>query len=253
MRILITNDDGIHSPGLEAIRRALESDHEVWVLAPDSERSAMSHYITVKDPVSCKQLDERTYISNGSPADCVIIGMLGALPITPEIVISGINIGANLGSDIIYSGTAAAARQAAIMGVPGFALSLDGFRDPLHFEPFAEFAADNLDEFVGLWNSEHFININSPNTPDGGKEVVITSPAVRFYNDKLASFKAPSGEMYYFLDGTPAQTELQPGTDWHAVAEGKISVSPIYLNPINHRDELGYRSASFLTSGVSRT
>jgi 5'-nucleotidase len=139
------------------------------------------------------------------------------------------------------------------MGVPGLALSLDGFRDPLHFEPFAAFAAGNLYELVGLWNREHFININSPNMPEREKEVVVTSPAVRFYNDRLASFRAPSGEMYYFLDGTPAQTELQPGTDWHAVADGKISVSPIYLNPINHRDEIGYRSASFLSSEVSRS
>lgn len=250
MRILLTNDDGIHSPGLERIRRALEDDHEVWVLAPDSERSAMSHYITVKDPVSCRQLEERTFVSNGSPADCAIIGLLGALPITPDFVVSGINIGANLGSDIIYSGTAAAARQAAIMGRPGVALSLDGFRDPLYFEPLARFFAENFDEFLSLWSAEHFININAPNTPDQGKAVEITSPAVRLYNDRLRSFESPRGEMYYFLDGSPAETELQPGTDWYAVHNGAISVSPIYLNPVNHRDDRAYQNATFLKAGV---
>ena len=113
MRVLIANDDGVFSPGLEAVRAALAPDHEVWVVAPDGERSAMSHYITIKGPVAVREISERVYSCSGSPADCVIVGLLEVLPELPDVVVSGINIGPNLGTDVIYSGTAAAARQAA--------------------------------------------------------------------------------------------------------------------------------------------
>jgi len=248
MRVLLTNDDGVHSPGLEAVRGALQDRHDVWTIAPDSERSAMSHYITVKNPVSCMHVGERIFASSGSPADCVIIGMLGALPQPPELVISGINIGANLGSDIIYSGTCAAARQAAIMGIPGIALSLDAFKEPLHFDPLARFIRENLDELVGLWNGEHFINVNAPNSAELDKRIEITSPSIRIYHDKLARFHSPKGDVYFFMDGGLAETELEPGTDWYAVSHGAISVSPIYLNPVNHSDSAAYHDAGFVTS-----
>ncbi len=246
MTILLTNDDGIDSPGLAAIRGALGEEHDVWVLAPDSERSATSHYITLKDPVKCIQVDAQAYASSGSPADCVILGMLGALPIEPDVVISGINIGPNLGTDIIYSGTAAAARQAAIMGKPGIAMSLDGFEEPLYFEPFADFLRENLDELVSIWDPQHFININSPNTEDWSKPVEITSPSTRIYHDKLSEYRTPRGEVYFFMGGAPVTSELEPGTDWHAVSQGSISVSPIYLNPVNHKEDAAYRGAAFL-------
>ncbi|MFP4483643.1 MAG: 5'/3'-nucleotidase SurE [Spirochaetaceae bacterium] len=246
MRVLLTNDDGIDSPGLEAIRDALEQDHEVWVLAPESERSAMSHYITIKDPVRCLQVDEQAFASSGSPADCVILGLLGALPIEPDVVVSGINIGPNLGTDIIYSGTAAAARQAAIMRKPGIALSIDGFDEPFHFEPFARFVREHLEELVSLWDVHHFININSPNTAEWNKPVEITSPSTRIYHDKLSEFRTPRGEVYFFMGGAPVTSELEPGTDWHAVSQGSISVSPIYINPVNHKEDAAYREAAFL-------
>jgi len=246
MKILLTNDDGIDSPGLAAVRSALEEEHDVWVLAPDSERSAMSHYITVKDPVRCVQVEEQAFTSSGSPADCVILGLLGALPVEPDVIVSGINIGPNLGTDIIYSGTAAAARQGAIMGKPGLALSLDGFEEPLHFAPLAQFVREHLVELVGLWDEYHFININSPNTPDPNKAVEITSPSTRIYHDKLSEYRTPRGEIYYFMAGAPVTSELEPGTDWHAVSQGAISVSPIYINPVNHKEEAAYRDAAFV-------
>jgi 5'-nucleotidase len=250
MYILLTNDDGIESPGLHAVREALEPQHEVWILAPDGERSAMSHYITVKDPLRCREVGVRQYATSGSPADCVILAMAGALPITPDVVISGINIGPNLGTDIIYSGTVAAARQAAIMGVPGIALSLDAFHGTLHFEPLAEFVRDHLDELVNTWNDEHLININAPNTPDRNKPVEVTSPAVRVYHDKLSEFRTDRGDVYFFLTGHPAQPELVPGTDWYAVHHGAISLTPVSLNPGTHPAAEEYRKALYADSTV---
>ncbi len=250
MRILLTNDDGVFSPGLEALREALVRDHDVWVVAPDGERSAMSHYITVKGPVAVKELSPQVFSCSGSPADCVIVAVLAAMPEVPDMVLSGINIGPNLGTDIIYSGTAAAARQAALMGIAGVALSLDAFSEPLHFEPLAGFVADNLDDLRELWNSHHFVNINAPNSTQPIQEVEITHPCRRTYNDRLHEFQAPRGETYYFMAGNPVDIELEPGTDWYAVSRGALSISPIGLEPVNHKDDEAYRSALFVKSSV---
>ncbi|TVR33107.1 MAG: 5'/3'-nucleotidase SurE [Spirochaetaceae bacterium] len=250
MRLLLTNDDGVFSPGLEVLRNALSEDHDVWVCAPDGERSGMSHYITIKGPVAVKELAPQVMACSGSPADCVIVAVLSGLPGPPDMVLSGINIGPNLGTDIIYSGTAAAARQAALMGFPGVALSLDGFSEPLHFEPLAEFVADYIEDLHALWNPHHFININAPNTPGSVERVEITHPCRRLYNDRLHEFRAPLGETYYFMAGSPVENELTPGTDWYALSRGSLSISPIGIDPINHHDDEAYRRALFVKSGV---
>lgn len=250
MRVLLTNDDGIESPGLHAVREALAPRHDIWVLAPDGERSAMSHYITVKDPIRCREVGERTLAVSGSPADCVILGLAGVMPQRPDVVISGINIGPNLGTDIIYSGTVAAARQAAIMGTPGIALSVDGFDTTMHFDPLAEIVRDRLEELVSLWNDEHFLNINAPNTPERDKPLEVTSPSVRVYQDKLSEFRTPRGDVYFFMGGEPADPELVPGTDWYAVAHGAVSVTPVMLHPTSHSCEQEYRRALYVNSTV---
>ena len=250
MIILVTNDDGIDSPGLDAMRNALTGEHEVWTVAPESERSATSHYITIKDPIRCKELDERLYACSGSPADCVIVSALGGLPFKPDLVIAGINIGPNIGTDIIYSGTVAAARQAAFMGIPGIAVSINTFVDPFHFGPLTRFVAEHLDDLCALWNPRHLININGPNIDSNDLPVEVTYPCWRVYNDDLVQFESPRGEMFFFLTGQPAETELEEGSDWHAVESGAISVSPIYLNPIDHHEDEAYRNALFLKAEV---
>jgi 5'-nucleotidase len=242
--VLLTNDDGVYSPGLDHLHAAFSRDHDVWILAPDGERSGASNMITLSDPIQCTRIGEKRYASSGSPADCVILASLGAIPVVPDLVVSGINIGANLGSDIVYSGTCAAARQAAYSRIPGIAVSLNTFHRPFHFQPVADFLVDNLDTLLGLWNDDHFININAPNIVEP-RGVEVTVPAVRRYEDRLIPFEPPRGGTYYFVDGHPEQTPLAPGTDWHAVEHGMISVSPIMLNPINHTVEEHYRSAEF--------
>jgi 5'-nucleotidase len=243
--ILLTNDDGLYSPGLEALRTVFSEHHDVWVLAPDGERSGYSNSITISEPIRCTRIEEGVYASSGTPADCVILGTRGAIPVSPELVISGINIGPNLGSDIVYSGTCAGARQAVYRGLPGIAVSLNSIRPPFHFEPVARFIEKHLEEMLALWNPDHFITINAPNTPEP-TGVAITSPAMRLYDDKLLPFEPPRGGTYYFVDGKPSETVLERGTDWHAVEDGQISVSPVMLNPINHAVEEHYRTSGFV-------
>lgn len=245
MTILLTNDDGLYSPGLEALRTVFSREHDVWILAPDGERSGYSNSITISEPIRCTRVEEGIYASSGTPADCVILGTRGAIPVSPELIISGINIGPNLGSDIVYSGTCAAARQAVYRGLPGIALSINSFHPPFYFDAVAQFVADNLTELLALWNEDHFINVNAPNLehPNG---VAITSPAMRKYDDELLPFEPPRGGTYYFVDGKPSETVLEDGTDWHAVEEGYISVSPVMLNPVNHAVEEHYRAAGFV-------
>lgn len=245
MKILLTNDDGIYSPGLAALSDAFSRDHEVWILAPDGERSGFSNSITISEPIRCTTVGERRYASSGTPADCVILATRGAIPAEPEVVVSGINIGPNLGSDIVYSGTCAAARQAAYRELPGIAVSLNSFHPPFHFEPIADFVAEHLDELLGLWNADHFININAPNLAEP-RGVAITTPAMRRYDDHLLPFEPPRGGTYYFVDGKPAPATIEAGTDWYAVEHGEISVSPVMLNPVNHAVEAQYRGLSFV-------
>ncbi len=249
MRVLLTNDDGIESAGLLALQEAL-AEHEIWIIAPDGERSAQSHSITVHDPIRCRRLDDRIFASSGTPADCVIVGMLGIMGAKPDVIVSGINIGPNLGTDIIFSGTVAAARQAAFMGVPGIAVSINSYQPPFFLEPLSRFVARTLDQLVSLWNPRHLININGPNIDSDSLPVQITYPSWRMYHDQLEEFHSPRGDRYYFLNGHPVETPMEEGSDWTAVAEGAISVSPIYLNPIDHHEDEAYRSADFAAKGI---
>ncbi len=130
--------------------------------------------------------------------------------------------------------------------MPGIAVSLNSFHPPFHFAPVASLIADNLDELLGLWDENHFINVNAPNLVEP-RGVEVTSPAPRRYEDHLLPFEPPRGGTYYFVDGQPAKTEVVAGTDWHAVEHGKIAVSPVLLDPVNHEIESKYRELSFVT------
>ncbi|MFP4363950.1 MAG: 5'/3'-nucleotidase SurE [Spirochaetia bacterium] len=245
MNILLTNDDGVTSPGIYALKDALEPEHSVCIIAPDTEQSGTSHKITLKDPLRVKEVEDRVLSCGGTPADCVMIAYLGAAPEKPDLVISGINFGPNLGTDIIYSGTAAAARQAALMGYPGIAVSLATYTPPFHFEQAAAFIAKNLMLFLDLWAVDHFINVNFPNSLDPFTKVEITHPTRRRYNDSLEKFKAPNGDLYYFLKGTKVESDGIEGSDFSAVDRGSVSVSPVYLHPVNHEEDKAYRNAGF--------
>ena len=248
MKILLTNDDGIQSLGLTALEETLKRDHEIWVVAPDTERSGTSHGITLKNAVKMRKAGERRFSLDGTPADCVLYSFLGAIPVKPDIVVSGINLGPNLGTDIIYSGTVAAAREAALKAIPGIAVSLDAKAPPYHFELAAEFTARNLELLAGLWHPDHFININVPNSGDLSTGYLITHPSRRLYKDGLAQSDSPGGDTYLFLKGAVPHAEPEDNSDWEAVTGGKISVSPVYLHPINHEYDRAYHEARFRTA-----
>jgi len=246
MRILLTNDDGVASPGLRRLGEALDGEHEVWIVAPDSNRSGSSHSITLGTPSRFRRTGERQFTCWGTPADCVMVALMGLVPEPPDLVLSGINLGPNLGTDILYSGTAAAARQAAFMGRPAVACSLAAYDPPYHLDFATRFLAGNLRAFVGLWAEDHFLNINSPNSaaPAGAE---VTFPARRVYKDTLVRFQAPNGDLYCFLGGQQPEAREEPGTDYRAIQQGAVSISPILIHPANHDIEDRYRRASYFT------
>jgi len=231
MLILLTNDDGIHSAGIRALRDVLSPVHDVWVVAPETEKSGSSHGITLKSHLRCCSRDEKAYSITGTPVDCVMSGILKVLPTPPDIVVSGINHGPNIGTDLLYSGTAAAARQASLLGIPGFALSLANHTRPEDFEPGAAFFLQHLDELLQYWSDEVFLNINFPTQFPGEDLWRWTHPARRKYHDRMADFTAPNKDRYFFLHGEPMDHDADEGSDLHAVQEGVVSVSPILVYP----------------------
>ena len=247
MRVLITNDDGIHSSGLILLMERLRQDHDVWVFAPDEEKSGCSHSITLRGPTKIERMDDRTFMCGGTPADCVLLACLGMVPVDLDLVISGINLGPNLGTDIVYSGTAAGARQAALMGKPSIAVSLNAHQPPYELAHPAEFVAANIDLFRSLWSDDHFLNINFPPDLRPGAETAITFPTKRIYRDQLSTFTAPDGCVYTFLGGSAADSHNETGSDYEAVVGGKVSLSPVLTHPANHAVEAKYRDVRFRT------
>jgi 5'-nucleotidase len=221
MRILLTNDDGYASEGINALAVALGADHEVWTMAPDAERSGMSHAMSLRHPLKMRKMAEREYTCSGTPADCVILALHGVIPFKPDIVVSGINRGPNLGTDLVYSGTAAAARQAALNGIPGIAVSLATYAAPFKYTALARLVADRLDFFLSQWDEDVFININAPVADDDFiYEIVPAVPSRRIYQDTIKFFDGPDGYSYsFFMDGHVDTTE-QDGTDEYLVNKG---------------------------------
>jgi 5'-nucleotidase len=183
MKILLTNDDGAASPGIGLLAGALrKAGHRVFVLAPDSDRSGVSHAISFFiAPCKLTEIEEDTWSCSGTPVDCVVLALMGAIPdldSRPELVISGINRGANLGTDILYSGTAAAARQAGLAGIPALALSLVE-EDQWHWETAVSFAVPRLEEMRNFWRADTFVNVNFPNRAEPPSGLVQAFPARR--------------------------------------------------------------------------
>jgi 5'-nucleotidase len=247
MKILLTNDDGIYSPSLRALFDRLSQEHDVWIVAPHRERSGSSHAITLNKPIRVDKKDERVFACEGTPVDCVVLVSLGLVEVTVDMVISGPNFGANLGTDIIYSGTSAAARQAALMGIPAVAASL--YENGSDISNSLEFLARNLAVFRSLASSDHFLNINFPGKTHGFPGAAITFPSVRIYRDRLEEVDNEAGERFFMIGGEPPSSVLEPGSDYEAVANGMISLSPVSIHPTNHRIEERYHEASLWTGG----
>ena len=245
MRILLTNDDGVNSPGILLLAKALrDAGHRVFVIAPDADRSGISHAVTFfNNPCKIKQIEADTWSCSGTPVDCVVLTMLGGfsqLCLTedrknvPDLILSGINRGANLGTDIVYSGTAAAARQGSLYGIPSVALSLVENGGNWHWEPVISFTVEKLEEMCSYWKAGAFVNVNFPNTKTGPCGIVKSSPCQRVYNDKIEVYTAPGGEMYCFVKvgKSSCSEENADGTDWDEVRKNNASLSVIFSQPI---------------------
>jgi 5'-nucleotidase len=234
-RILVTNDDGIESRGLLALKQSLEPIGDVYVLAPETNQSAVGHTKTFMRPLRVR---ERTladgamgYSVDGSPTDCVSLALLGYFDVGFDLVASGINYGANLGDDITYSGTVSAAMEAILSNVPGMAISQEYYEHPdfTLASQIAYVAAVNILE-NGLAPGE-LININVPAIPpEDVRGVEVTRMGKRVYQDELIERLDPRGIPYYWIGGPPPSGLSEPGTDFHAVVNKKIAITPIQLD-----------------------
>ena len=233
--ILLTNDDGFTAPGLRAVWDALSLETEAIIVAPETEQSAVGHAITLANPLKIKEMKEDGrllgYAVTGTPADCVKIAVTELLPEPPKLVISGVNQGSNMGSCVIYSGTVSAATEAAIMGVPSIAVSLDSW-DDRDFSVAAEFVRtfypnvlkNGLPEGVAL-------NVNVPALPrDAIKGVMVTRQGISRVIEKFDKRVDPRNHTYYWLAGELTFSDTHGGTDCEAVEEGYISITPIHCD-----------------------
>ena len=241
-RILLTNDDGVHSPGLLALKQALSAVAHVDVVAPDHNWSAAGHTKTMHKPLrvwSVRLADgSEARTSNGTPSDCVALALLGLLEREPDLVVSGINAGANVGSDITYSGTVAAAMEAVVAGIPAIAVSVDGFEiaDPAVAAAFAARLAALVLRTDGIRprnapGEPVLLNVNVPNLPrDALRGVQVTRLGRRVYRDALVERSDPRGRAYYWIGGEPPSGVPEEGTDIGALDAGYISVTPIVMD-----------------------
>jgi 5'-nucleotidase len=238
--ILVSNDDGITGPGLLPLKQALDAIGEVTVVVPDRQRSASGHAKTMHKPLRIQKVNladgSAAYSSTGAPSDCVALAVLGLLPTTPDIVISGINLGANVGHDITYSGTLAAAFEGTISDIPSIAASLDTYEGG-DFTYAAHFVARLAVEVLtrGLPDNV-LLNVNVPNVPQqeiAGAEV--TRLGRRLYRDELIRRKDPRGRDYYWIGGKRPTGHADEGTDIWALASNRVSVTPIHLDMTDYR------------------
>lgn len=246
-RILVTNDDGYTSEGIQVLADALEGLGEVWVVAPDSEQSAVSHALTLDRPLRIKRLGERRMTVDGTPTDCVAIAISNLMGgQVPDLVVSGINFGFNMGADVHYSGTVSAAFEGVILGAPAMAVSL-GVGEGLSFHLAAKFACE-LSEWIlehGL-PPETLLNVNVPvGVPLG---VRLTRLGVRRYTEGVVEAKDPRGRQIFWIGGGHPVWEPIPGTDFHEAGSGFVSVSPLHLDMTDHRclDQLRSEAPSWM-------
>jgi len=232
MKILLTNDDGIHAKGIMAIYRIFSADHDVSVIAPDRERSAVGHGITLDNPIRAKRVrineDNWGYAVSGTPVDCIKLGILELLDESPDLVISGINPGANTGVNINYSGTVAAAKEASLYGIPSISASIEG-HDPVHLDDAASFMlklAQKISE-TGL-PSGTFLNVNFPDMPiPNSSGIRISRQDLKFYKEFIQKKTDPRNRTYYW-HGVELEKKLpDTNADTLLLNADYISITPI--------------------------
>jgi 5'-nucleotidase len=233
--ILVTNDDGVYSPGIQVLAKRLRELDQVVIVAPDRERSAAGHSMTLHRPLLIEEIKESVYSVNGTPTDCVNIAVKGLLKETPKLVVSGINKGPNLGDDITYSGTVAGAMEGILLGIPSFAVSLVA-REDFRFAEAAEVALGTARQVLseGL-PAGTLLNVNVPNIPvNEFQGTRITRLGKRIYHQMTVERVDPRGKKYYWIGGGEPDWEREEGTDFDAIDHKFVSITPLHLDLTDH-------------------
>jgi 5'-nucleotidase len=228
--ILLTNDDGIHAEGLRVLAAAFAGIADVSIVAPSSEQSGKAQSLTLRQPIVCHPVEEREWAVDGTPADCVIVALHKLLTEKVDMVISGINHGANLGENAYYSGTVGAAREAALHHMPAVAMSLCSKSEKVSFASAARVAraAAELILKEGL-PDQVLLNVNVPEPWKGG--VKFTRQSKKITRNQLTEGKDPRGRIYFWLYEQKIDRDVEPDTDYAAIFAGNVSVTPLHLDP----------------------
>lgn len=237
LRVLLTNDDGVHAPGLLALKKALADLGEVFVLAPDGPRSATGHAVTLHKPLRINETvladGSRAWACNGTPTDCVTLAFDVLMKQKADVALAGINDGANLGWDITYSGTVMAALEASILGIPAIAVSIANNGEPTRtFDPAAAIARQVAERVVVSPPSEFtLVNINVPNLDEADiRGVAVTHQGKREYTDRTVTRMDPRDRPYYWISGALKDDPRENGSDISAIRRGMISVTPLDID-----------------------
>ncbi|GBF23234.1 5'-nucleotidase [Candidatus Gastranaerophilus sp. (ex Termes propinquus)] len=259
MKILVSNDDGIAATGIRSLVEALSIEHEVYVIAPDRERSAAGHSLTLHTPLRVEELDarfgaKRVWATTGTPGDCVKIAICAILEEheKPDLVISGINHGPNLGSDILYSGTVSCAMEGAMLGYPSIAVSLCSMaHDPLYFTEAANFVAKLIPKISTLnFPKKTILNINTPALEESDVAgVAITRLGNKMFTNDYEKRADPRGKLYYWLAGELTSADEEDGTDISALRHNKVSITPVTFE-MTHKSIMAELEHSFCKGGI---
>ena len=237
MRILLSNDDGYFAPGLEALAAALAPHAEITVVAPERDRSGASNSLTLDRPLMVRRAPNGFLFVNGTPTDCVHLAVTGLLDRLPDMVVSGINLGANMGDDTIYSGTVAAATEGFLLGIPSIAISLAS-NTAKHFETAGAVAVDlvrrHARDPAGSW----LLNVNVPDVaPSALKDARVTRLGRRHKAEDTIKARSPRGETVYWVGAAGPAADAGEGTDFHAVEHGHVSMTPLQID-LTHRERM---------------
>lgn len=247
MRILLTNDDGIHAEGLQVLERIARTlSHDVWVVAPETDQSGFAHSLSLSEPLRMRKIDERHYALRGTPTDCVIMGVRKVMDAPPDLILSGVNNGTNLADDVTYSGTVAGAMEGSLLGIRSIALSQAyDFADDIRYVPWDTTEAVAPALMKKLVETELpqgvFLNVNFPKCPaDEVKGAIVTAQGKIVHALWIDERKDGRGFPYYWLRFGREESEVRKGSDQAAVRDGYISVTPLHLDLTAHevRDRL---------------
>lgn len=235
-RILCTNDDGIHAAGLGLLAEAASRLGDVTIVAPDRQQSASSHSLTLHRPLRATVAGDGRHVIDGTPTDCVLIAVNQLLDAAPDIVLSGVNHGPNMGEDVLYSGTVAAAMEGTILGIPAVAVSFRGDDEEM-LSGYGSILESLLETLIGRdrFPAETFFNVNLPSIPARDvKGVLVTTLGRRVYADSLTRREDPAGREYYWIGGGVSRWSGRDDSDFRAVDSGYISITPLHLDLTNY-------------------